>query len=428
MILIYTNTSTPRLQYICKFIFKEQLGAAYSITTHADAFGSFEGLKINYSHEQIRGADMQIRPHPLLFEQDIRQQNMECFDTGLFTACCKITHSDIPFDMLAAAFYLLSRYEEYLPHEKDMYGRFAHENALAYKNGFLTVPLINTWIQYFEKLLISKHPGLVTRQPAFNVQLTYDIDIAWSYRHKGLARNLGGFFVSPSLNRLKVLFGLKQDPFDSYDYLDKLHEKSKLRPIYFFLVAGSGSRYDKNISPAKMAMQALIKKHASAYTVGIHPSWRSNRQPGRLVDEKKLLESICGKAIFHSRQHYIRFSLPETFDTLLKAGIEHEYSMGYGSINGFRASTASPFYWYDLTRETTTNLRIHPFCFMDANSHYEQKQNAMDSLVELEYYYEECKKVNGQFIPVFHNNFLGNDPRFKGWKEMYSDFTSRIQQ
>jgi hypothetical protein len=103
-------------------------------------------------------------------------------------------------------------------------------------------------------------------------------------------------------------------------------------------------------------------------------------------------------------------------------------SMGYGSINGFRASVASPFYWYDLKKETISRLKIHPFAFMDANCFYEQQLNVNDSFKELMYYYDQCKKVNGSFISIFHNNFLGTDDQFAGWRELYVRFISQIQQ
>ena len=64
---------------------------------------------------------------------------------------------DIPFDIFAASFYLLTRYEEYLPHEKDKYGRYAHVNSLAFKENFLHLPLINLWIQELIKLIQQKY-------------------------------------------------------------------------------------------------------------------------------------------------------------------------------------------------------------------------------------------------------------------------------
>ncbi len=102
--------------------------------------------------------------------------------------------------------------------------------------------------------------------------------------------------------------------------------------------------------------------------------------------------------------------------------------MGYGSINGFRASVASSYLWYDLSQEKITSLRIHPFCFMDANCFYEEKLSADDSYKELLHFYHECKKVNGELITIFHNNFLGTDKKFAGWKELYTNFTSQVLQ
>jgi hypothetical protein len=100
--------------------------------------------------------------------------------------------------------------------------------------------------------------------------------------------------------------------------------------------------------------------------------------------------------------------------------------MGYGSINGFRASVASPFYWYDLEREEQTSLLIYPFCFMDANAYYEQKYTAQQAMDEMLHYYNEVKSVNGLLITLWHNNFLGDLTQLKHWKAMYVKFIKTV--
>lgn len=100
----------------------------------------------------------------------------------------------------------------------------------------------------------------------------------------------------------------------------------------------------------------------------------------------------------------------------------NDHSMGYGSINGFRASVASEFYWFDLSTNEQTMLRIHPFCYMEANSFYEQKFSAQQAYDEMVHYYHQCKNVNGTFSSIWHNHFLGTDPLYVGWKEMYQQF------
>lgn len=434
MLLIFSHIVSPRLQYICSFIFKEQMGIDHELTIDSEAFKSYSGAKINYSDSKIADDEFYIQNHPLLFENDNKPQEVNCFTINGNKAFFKTANSDFPFDIFAAAFYLLSRYEEYLPHEKDMYGRFAHENSLAYKEGFLNVPLINTWIIDLAESLKEKCPPgslrtIVNYQArTFRFQPTYDIDIAYSYKHKGLLRNTGGFVRSPSLERVKVLAGSLKDPFDCYDWLNYLHRQYHIDPIYFFLIAEQNGLYDKNILPHKKAISKLVKQYAKDHTVGLHPSWQSGDDRSLLKKEKELLEAMTSNTITRSRQHYIRFNFPEGYQKLIEAGFTDDHSMGYGSINGFRASVSSSFYWYDLEKEAKTTLRIHPFCFMDANAYYEQKQNAAQTFEELMHYYTVCKAVNGTLISIWHNHFLGTAKEFEGWAAIYEQFIVQVQQ
>ncbi len=426
MVLIYSHTTSPRLQYICNFIFTELLGNEFAITIDSEEFKNYEGVKINYSNQQFEFTTFTIQPHALLFEAGIKEQAPACFKTNGNKAFFKITDSDFSFDIFAAGFYLLSRYEEYLPHNKDMYGRYAHENSLACKEGFLNVPLVNIWIMDLALAIKKKSSMFNIQYSIFKFLPTYDIDIAYSYKYKGMLRNIGGFLKSPSLERLKVLLGLQKDLFDSYDWLNQLHQKNNLQPIYFFLVAEKNALYDKNILPHKNVMWQLVKQHAKKYTVGIHPSWQSGDQPLLLKKEKAYLGAMGETKITASRQHYIRFNLPQGYQKLIDNGITDDYSMGYGSTNGFRASVASSFFWYDLQNEVQTNLRIHPFCFMDANSFYEQKFTAAQAYDELLHYYKICKQVDGTLITIWHNNFLGTAAVFEGWGKMYKKFIAQL--
>lgn len=432
--LIYTQTITPRLQYIADFFGKEIAGKPSKLTTDKEYYCRSTSPKVNYSDERIAADEFWLRPHTLLFENKISKQSVQCFDISGQKAFFK-TAGDFPFDIFAASFYLLSRYEEYLPHEKDMYGRYAHENSLAYKEEFLHQPIINLWVQYFVEALKRKFSLFPIHFSPFTFLPTYDIDIAWSYKHKGLWRNVGGLIQSLVTGnsqlfkeRINVWRGKQKDPFDSYNWMNQLHEKHKLKPYYFFLVAGKKGKYDKNISPRQQALRELIRNHLIKYPVGIHPSWRSGDEFFLLKKEIGWLQSLTGNIVLSSRQHYIRFTLPETFRRLIENGIQFDFSMGYGSINGFRASVASPYYWYDLEKEVQTGLVLFPFCYMDANSFYEQKYSAQQALDEMRKYYKIVRSVNGTFIMIWHNQFLGTDTLYKGWKEVYQQFIGEINE
>jgi hypothetical protein len=431
-VIVYSHTLSPRFQYIIHFL-SDYFQHPFEITANEKVYNSSADFKINYSHQKINTEELYINPHSLLFENEKRKLQVRCFRHNGYTAFFE-TEGDVHFDLFAAIFFLLSRYEEYLPHEKDRFGLFAHQNSVAYKEGFLHQPLINIWLQDLKKIIEGKF-NIRIPENKFSFLPTYDIDIAWSYKYRGyklhianIIRSLVKGDWSSTHARIKTAKGKQHDPYDAYEWMDRLHQKFNLNPIYFFLVAETKGKYDKNTNINNLQFQQLIKTTAAQYATGIHPSWYSGDHPVQLPKEKSWLESILKKEVTFSRQHYLRFRLPHTFQHLLNIGINEEYSMGYGSINGFRASIASSFYWYNLEKEKQTPLLIHPFCFMDANSFHEQKFSAKQALEELLQYYQSIKSIEGTMITIWHNNFLGTMPELEGWRDTYEEFIATVYQ
>ena len=364
MLLLYTSHISSRLRYIVDFISRELFDEAIILTTDMEAFTQSTYPLLNYSDREISEGEFFLRRTPLLMEAGIREQPVECFELNFHKAFFP-TEGDFPFDIFAASFYLLSRYEEHLPGPPDSYGRYDHTRSLAYREGFLDLPLVNIWLQEFKKALSLKFPDLIFRYPSFKFIPTYDIDMAYSWLHKGWRRNAAGLLKSvvnggwrSVSQRIKVLRGKRPDPFDAYEWLDSLHLYCRLRPYYFFLVASRQIGVDKNISPDNHHFRELVNYHAKGYRIGVHPSWQSGDKETLLKEEIEWMETMTEKKITRSRQHYIRFALPATYRQLIKYGIDQDFSMGYGSINGFRASVASSFYWYDLEKEERTTLRL----------------------------------------------------------------------
>jgi len=433
VLLLYTEQNSPRLQYTTNFI-QSIIGVAITITTDRELFTQTECVKICYSKEAICNKSYHIQPQGLLFQNSIEPIDIEVINSReqiCFFASQNDSHG---FDVLSAIFYLITRYEEYLLHEKDSYGRYAHTNSLAYRHQFLYLPLVNIWLNDFAKQLQSQFSPFTFHFSPFTFTPTYDIDIAYAHQHQSVIKNVGGFFkdlmrgdLEKVIERANVYSGTTKDPFDTYQWLDDLHQKHKLQPIYFFLLAEKRGIYDKNVPPSAKGMQQLIQQHCSKYTVGIHPSWQSGDAEHLLKDEKHFLERITQTKCRISRQHYIRLSLPKTYRKLIVAGITDDYSMGYGSINGFRASVASPFYWFDLEKNEPTNLLIHPFCWMDANSYFEQQLSADEAFIELQDYYNIVKQVSGNCTIILHNSFLTEQPQWLPWRKMYEQFLSMLK-
>ncbi len=423
--LIYTPHITPRVEYIIQY-FNEKLFITAELTSNKEDYIRYQGIKINYSNHRISREEFLICPAGLLHQQVIRKQQIECFNRNGTKAFFKTKNDDQGFDIFSAVFYLITRYEEYLEFEPDEYGRYAHWNALAWKEGFIHQPLIDIWLLEFSNELSKRFPNFKPQSKNHQLVLTYDIDIAWSYLHKGFWRNTGALLRNPASlkKRFKVLRGREADPFDSYQWLQQLHQQYQVQVIYFLLVATERSALDKNISPKKPTFHQLVKQLQQHGSIGLHASVFSNTAKPYLLKEKSMLEWITQSKIIQSRHHYLRLHTPHDYRDLIAAGITDDYTMGYGTVNGFRASTSNSFLWYDLESETTTSLRIHPFVFMDANSFYELRQSSTEAFAELQQLYATVKKVNGTFITVFHNHFLGTDEMFTGWREGYAAFVA----
>ena len=431
--IIYSDHITERLQYIANIFSQYWYNSDAVITSNPIEFAASTLPKINYSFFDINDSCITIYPHGLLFETDIKPIKIVCSTQQGCTIFFQ-NESEIGFDALSAAFYLLSRYEEYLPTCNDKYGRYDFENSTAFNNRFLQIPLVDIWLRKIATTLTLLFPQHPLKKHTFIFQPTYDIDMARSYQYKGWQRNIGGGFIdlmngnfSKFKERVQVLIRNKKDPFDSFNWLDNLHQQYQLNPIYFFLVAAENSILDKNILSETTVMQSLIQDHARKYLIGIHPSWYSNTSALVLNAEIETLRIISKQKIMRSRQHYLKMELTATYQNLLSFGITEDYTMGYGGAHGFRASTATPFFWFDIFENKTTPLKIFPFCFMEASSIYYLKQTPIQALDQLTSLYQTVQSVEGYFSMIWHNHTVGTSKEFLPWRNMYEQFIKSVQ-
>lgn len=417
-ILIYSDKQSPRLDYIVSTLFQN----AAIVTTDIDEFSNSTQNRINYSGSPINGVACHIVPHELLFQEHISKQLIKMVEWNNQPAFFE-TRGSILFDLFAAAFYLITRYEEYLPHQKDELGRYQPEQSTAYQYGFLQIPLVNAWI-----LQLSAQYNFKVNA-SFSFRPSYDIDIAYSYQYHSSLRNALGYFkhllglkFNEVIERMQVLAGVQKDPYDIYEWLHLMHESLQLKPLYFFLISPKRDQLHKNISPYSSAMQYLMVEHAEKYSVGIHPRVAKESLTKTIANEIKCLHQIIKKPIQHSRQHYVDLHFPKTYETLINNGILFDYSMGYPQINGFRASFTGPFKWFNLVKNESTVLTIFPFCYMDATAIFKEKKTPEEAAKQLDDCFDLYKKYGGVFIPIFHNNFLTTQPTFIVWRNLYAEF------
>ncbi|MES2591069.1 MAG: polysaccharide deacetylase family protein [Bacteroidota bacterium] len=427
MLLVYTHKTTHRNRYILNLIFKDILGIDFELTVNAEYFKTYNGPKLSYTNNPLAD-ELFFISRGLLFETGITEQNISVFDYKdhkAFFATGKA--SAMPFDVFAASFYLVSRYEEYLPHIRDEHDRFIAENSLAFMNGFLQKPLVNIWIMWIKELIQEKYPEVVFPEMKYEFISTIDIDNAYAYREKGFTRSLGGYLKSISklsmkeiVDRTCVMLGTQKDPYDTYEYQLEMIKKYNLNSIYFFLLGDYGVN-DKNLPVDSKKFQSLIKMLGDYAQIGIHPSYGSNKSKDRLKKEVERLSKVLHRDVTKSRQHFLKLTLPETYRNLVDLDITDDYTMGFASQVGYRASICSPFNFYDIDMELETKLKIHPFAVMEGTLKYYMHVHPEDAMEKIIPLIDEAKAVNGQFISLWHNDTLNDQNLWRGWQVVYED-------
>lgn len=426
-LLLYSPKSSNRLNYIVKTLIAEGLGLTFDVTNDEEEFRSYPYAKLNYSDLSFEQA-VQIKPHSILYDHGIRDYHLQVSTHPQFEKIFfKNSQGTIPFDLLGAAFWLLSRYEEYLPYKPDKENRFHYKSSLAYQYEFIQVPLVNLWLEQLKKILAEKFPDLSFSERVYRFISTVDVDNVYKHKHKGFVRTMAGFISDRSLpkmkERMRIILGLQPDPFDCYDFLIQAHKERQIKAIFFFLLGDYGPN-DKNHSSSDLRFQALIKHVADYSQVGIHPSFGSYNNLRQLKVETTRLSNITHKFISQSRQHFSMLKFPSTYKDLLQAGLFADYSMGYTNHNGFRASYCFPYQWYSLDIESTSSLTIHPFCISE-NTLLTDSARSNKSLMQLANpIVNEVKRYRGEMISIFHNNNF--DERMKVFYREFLDLAGTV--
>ncbi len=422
MLLIYTHKITPRFTYTLKQIFTRILGVEIGFTTKVEDFIKHSGAKITYTKKPLQN-EFFVRSTELLFEQGINDIPIKVEDwEGVPCFFSSGEQSTIPFDVFAASFYLLSRYEEYLPHVKDMHGRFPPRESIAFQKGFLNRPVVDIWAYKLLAKLKLKFPDLVFKERKYGYTSILDVTTSHSFAHRNFLRSTAGFFLdlarlsfSRVFKRVVVWFNPKKDPFNNYAYLIDLHKKYKVKSKFFFQFARY-STFDKNISTTNNKFRFLIKSIADYSEVALVASYSSFSDTEVLKREKKDLTSVVNRPVNESRLRYNRVDVPDTYRNLVNAEFTDDFTMGYTHQIGFRAGTCTCFYFYDINLEVQQPIRVHPFAIHDyAFINFNNREEILRQILNI---HQEIKQVNGLLITIFSIELLGGEHKVD-WKKLY---------
>lgn len=433
MLLIYVPKLTNRLGYTIHVVMRDILQAEFAITTDVAMFENHEGPRLCYGNQHYGGAATPfIKASQLLFETTIDDLDCRFFMVGDTPALFPVFGRDaaLPFDPFAAIFYMLSRYEEYLPHRKDEHGRYLSSESVASKHNFLQRPVVDEWAMMLKDVVLQFYPDAQFQKKTFTFQLTVDIDAAYCYLHKGVFRTVIGLardiFARNDRDavsqRFRVLRGKEHDPYDTFDYIIEQSDRLKQnKQLLFFPLLGDYGIYDKPTAYYNNEFRQLLQHIGDYAKLGIHGSYYANTESDRMSREIHRLSDILHRTIVRNRFHFLRFEVPKSFEMLSQLGIKHDYSMGYADVPGFRCGTCSIVPIFDLSRNQELEVRMHPFVTMDTTFHTHMKLSPQETIQQYHILMDRVRAVDGTFSCIFHNQNLCEDFGWEGWREVFED-------
>jgi hypothetical protein len=407
---------TELIHYLIRFLLgdhvPEEVAARVGYTSDGALFSQYRVVMIPsgfFDGEAFGRADsiptlplQQMEGVPLLFGQPLADRVGERL----------LIHADL----LAGAFFLLSRYEETVRRGvRDIHGRFPGRESLPFRAGFIHRPLVDEYGRLLRRWL--RQTGVPVQEPPQRIRhinLTHDVDAPFACRTwRNVARGLAEGKDLRTLLRLR--FGaLEKDPFYTFPWL--LSEDRQVRTafgeedcdIYLFFKAGrSGEKADRPYS--NLWGRDIRRLHAllrdSRAKVGLHVSYRAGKKPALAPVEKERLQRAFSREICAGRHHFLAAREPEDMAALEQAGLTDDFTMGYADVAGFRLGTSRPVRRMDAVNRRLSALILHPLTVMDSTlsqSGYMgmNAEEALDCAVRLA---EQVRLFNGELTLLWHN-------------------------
>ncbi|RYU82401.1 DUF7033 domain-containing protein [Hymenobacter persicinus] len=312
-------------------------------------------------------------------------------------------------DLISAAFYLLSGWQEYYSEARDRHGRFPFAASVQHRYGFVTVPVVNYYFDLLKTAVehVTGRPCRPRRwapEAPYAAFITHDID------------NLRSAWKQPAKEALRqgklLRFGRQLwQHFTQPDAWDNLEQVQQTVAGYgakstFFLLpehrpAASGTPNADYRLTAPGLQGCLQSLAAQGSELAIHGSL-GTATDARLLQTKRA--QLPGHSI-GNRFHYLSWEPRRTPSVLNQVGIAYDTTLGFAEHFGFRHSYCHPFRLFDFQHGQAHDFLEIPLNVMDATLyHPNYLQLAPDEILPaLTPMLAEIERFGGVCTVLWHN-------------------------
>jgi len=331
-------------------------------------------------------------------------------------------------DIVASSFFMLSRYEEVIVNDKDQHDRFPATASIAYKESFLTRPIVNEYIDLFwewiDSFNLNFKPKRLWKGKDFAVLLTHDVDFIQKYRWSDPPlRSIASFvlkhgqFAQGLRNAWDWVTSsakIKLDPYWTFDYITKLEHKYDMTSSFYFMASGNRKYEIDNLKVIKL----MKKLEGIGHEVGLHGSSNSCNDFKTFIREKDRLNQFVSKKHYGGRQHMLHWKTPDTWQIYEKADMLYDATLGYADHEGFRCGFCLPFKPFDVFENRVLDIWELPLTVMECTLQKYRGLSPNEAYKSIRALLDVIIKHHGLFVFLWHNSFL-YDLEIPGWKHLY---------
>lgn len=340
---------------------------------------------------------------------------------------------ELPIDILGSAFFMLTRYEEIVKHEKDKKGRFPVNASLAFQEGFLERPIINEYLEILWTFFLLAFPGLERRERQARIFLTHDVDSPLSSMKMNWRQTVRAcigdvvkresIYIAQKRLKAKIDFHkgyYENDPHNTFNFIMDVSERHNVVSSFNFIFAEATDLETTYYNTEHSFIINLIKTiKQRGHEIGWHAGLQTFNNPTIAKNEYNRFVSFCAKLEIDQkrtggRQHHLCWENPVTWRIWEELGLNYDSTVYFAESPGFRCGVCYEYPVFDLIRRSRMALMERPLILMDTSLFSYLNMDlakAYDVTVGIS---DVCKKFHGEFIGLWHNSKIVT-PQGKEW-------------
>jgi hypothetical protein len=240
----------------------------------------------------------------------------------------------------------------------------------------------------------------------FAVCVSHDLDrLLVNARSLNAPPYRGGIMSSLSVLKHEITSKFKKGKSVLKPAFDPVHiigqaNKYGFRSTYFMLALKPGEQdFNYPLEEVKQVIETIKKTGAEIQLHGGHKAYRSTE---KIAQEKSYFEKHIGPAAGY-RNHYLRFTVPDTWHRLSEAGFKYDSTFGFHDMAGFRNGMCYPHFPYDLRSNRYLPIIEVPLIVMDSSLFKYMNLDDENAFRLVTHLIDRTAEVNGVFTFLWHN-------------------------